>query len=109
MRRLLIALALAAGFAAPSLAADAVVTRNATIVAPAARQLPFPRTERAAAVWNERTCWSQCGAYTAWGMVACLNRDAQGVCLDRTDHADRMCQRACRTSAGPYLPDIFDF
>ena len=109
MRRFLIALILAAGFAAPSLAADAVVSRNVSVVAPAVRQLPFPRTERAAAVWNERACWTRCGSYTAWGMAACLNRDAQGVCLERADHSDRMCQRECRTSGGPYLPDIFDF
>ena len=95
--------------AAPAPAADAIVLRSGAISAPAARQLPFPRTERAASVWNERACWTQCGAYTAWAMAECLKRDPQGVCLERTDHADRMCQRACRTSGGPYLPDIFDF
>jgi hypothetical protein len=42
-------------------------------------------------------------------MADCLKHDAQGLCLDRTDHSDRMCQRACRTPGGPYLPDIFDF
>jgi hypothetical protein len=109
MRRLLIAFVLFAGFAAPLFAADVVVSRNASVVAPVARQLPFPRTERAASVWNERACWTQCGSYTAWAMAECLKRDAQGYCLDRTDHADRMCQRECRTSGGPYLPDIFDF
>ena len=110
MRRLLIALILAAGFAAPLLAADAVVSRNASVAAPTGvRQLPFPRTERAASVWNERACWSQCGSYTAWAMADCLKHDAQMVCIERADHSDRMCQRACRTSGGPYLPDIFDF
>ena len=109
MRGLLIALVTAAGFVVPSFAADAVVSRNGFVVAPAVRQLPFPRTERAASVWNERACWSQCGSYTAWGMAECLNRDAQGVCIERANHSDRMCQRACRTSGGPYLPDIFDF
>ena len=109
MRKLLIVCLLAAGFAAPALAADAVVNRNVSAIAPAARQLPFPRTERAASVWNERACWSECGARTAWGMVDCLNRDPQGVCLDRANHSDRMCQRECRASGGPLLPDIFDF
>jgi hypothetical protein len=109
MRRFLIALVLAAGFTAPALAADVAVSRNALVVAPAERQLPFPRTERAAAVWNERVCWTECGSHTAWAMASCRNRDPQGVCLDRTDYSDRMCQRACRTSGGPYLPDIFDF
>jgi hypothetical protein len=42
-------------------------------------------------------------------MADCLRRDAQGLCVERADHADRMCQRTCRTSAGPYVPDIFDF
>lgn len=109
MYRLLIALILVAGFAAPSAAADVAVSRNVSVITPAARQLPFPRTERAAAVWDERACWSECGAHTAWGMADCLRHDAQGVCLDRADHGDRMCQRECRTSGGPYLPDIFDF
>jgi hypothetical protein len=109
MYRLLIAFVLIAGCALPSFATDVAVRRNVSVVAPAARLLPFPRTERAAAVWDERACWSQCGSYTAWGMTGCLTRDAQGVCLDRTDHADRMCQRECRRAGGPYLPDIFDF
>jgi hypothetical protein len=109
MRNLLIAFILVVGFAAPSLAADAMVNRSVSAGVPAARQLPFPRTERAASVWNERACWSQCGAYTAWGMAECLKRDAQAVCIERADHADRMCQRECRASGGPYLPDIFDF
>jgi hypothetical protein len=42
-------------------------------------------------------------------MVACLERDTQGQCLKRADRGDRMCQRACRTSGGPWVPDIFDF
>src|SRR5689334_3256007 len=109
MRRLLIVLVVAAGFAAPSVAADVTMRRDTIAVDPAARQLPFPRTERAAAVWDERACWSQCGALTAWGMADCLRRDAQGLCVERADHGDRMCQRTCRTSGGPYLPDIFDF
>jgi hypothetical protein len=108
MRRFLIALVFAAGFAAPSLAADMVVSRSVSIAAPGAA-LPFPRTARAAAIWDERACWTQCGSRTTWAMADCLRRDVQGLCLDRTDHSDRMCQRECRTSGGPYLPDIFDF
>ena len=72
------------------------------------RQLPYPRSERAQAVWNERLCWSQCGSYTTWSMAACLEQDAQGRCLKFADRADRHCQRACRTAGGPLLPDIFD-
>jgi hypothetical protein len=109
MRRFFMTFVFAVGFATPLLAADALVSHTTSVSAPAVRQLPFPRTERAASVWNERACWSQCGAYTAWAMADCLKHDVQGVCVERADHADRMCQRACRTSGGPYLPDIFDF
>jgi hypothetical protein len=105
MRRVLIALVFAAGFAAPALAAD--MGRYVSAAAPGA--LPFPRTERAAAIWDERTCWTQCGAHTAWAMADCFKHDVQGLCLDRTDHSDRKCQRECRRAGGPYLPDIFDF
>jgi hypothetical protein len=70
---------------------------------------PFPLSERAQSVWASGTCWSECGSYTTWNLVACLQHDAQGHCLKRADHGDRMCQRACRTSGGPWLPDIFDF
>jgi hypothetical protein len=106
MRRFLIAMAFVVGFAAPTFAAD--MGRNVAAIAPGVA-LPFPRTARAAAIWDERTCWTQCGSHTAWAMADCFKHDAQGLCLDRTDHADRMCQRACRSSGGPYLPDIFDF
>jgi hypothetical protein len=91
----------------PVVAADvsAMPGRQATLDA---RPLPYPRSERAAAVWNERACWSQCGSYCTWGMAACLEHDAQGRCLKFTDRCDRQCQRDCRSAGGPYLPDIFD-
>jgi hypothetical protein len=102
MRTWLVAFALVGLLALPARAADVSLThRSVSIAAPV---LPFPRTERAAAVWNERACWSQCGAYCAWGMVSCLNRDPQGVCLDATNFCDRECLRTCRISGGPYLP-----
>lgn len=66
--------------------------------------LPFPRGERAQSVWASRACWSDCGAYCAWGEAGCLNRDSQGQCLKLTDTCDRYCQRECRTSGGPLLP-----
>jgi hypothetical protein len=69
--------------------------------------LPFPRSERAAAIWNERACWSECGAHTAWGMAACLQYDAQGRCLRLADKADRFCQRRCRSLGGPLVSGIF--
>ena len=68
------------------------------------QELPFPRGARAQSVWASGTCWSECGAYCAWGAAGCLTRDAQGLCLKLTDKCDRYCQRQCRTSGGPLLP-----
>lgn len=67
-------------------------------------ELPFPRSERAQAVWASDRCWKECGSYCAWGMAGCLKEDSQGRCLKLTDRCDRYCQRECRTGAGPYLP-----
>jgi hypothetical protein len=69
----------------------------------------FQPSEHAQSIRASGACWSECGSYTTWNLVACLEHDAQGHCLKRTDWGDRMCQRACRTSGGPWLPDIFDF
>jgi hypothetical protein len=69
--------------------------------------LPFPRSERAAAIWDERACWSECGAHTAWSLTACVLYDAQGRCLRFADTADRFCQRACRTRGGPVVSGLF--
>lgn len=66
--------------------------------------LPFPRGERSASVWALGACWSECGSYCAWGMAACLTRDAQGHCLKVGDKCDRYCQRTCRSNAGPLVP-----
>jgi len=68
------------------------------------RELPFPRGERAQAIWASNRCWKECGSYCAWGMAGCLKEDSQGRCLKLTDRCDRYCQRECRTNAGPYLP-----
>ena len=70
--------------------------------------LPFPRWERAQSVWASGACWSDCGAHCAWGLAACLARDAQGRCLKLGDACDRYCQRQCRASGGPLVSDIFD-
>ena len=69
--------------------------------------LPFPRSERAQAVWASGACWSECGAFCAWGQASCLEQDAQGRCLRLTDKCDRYCQRECRTRGGPLLPIEF--
>lgn len=66
--------------------------------------LPFPRSERAQAVWSSSACLRDCGAYCAWGQTQCLTRNAQSQCLKLTDDCDRYCQRSCRTSGGPWLP-----
>lgn len=71
------------------------------------QQPPFPRSEPTQAVWDAGACWSECGAYCAWGEAGCLERDAQGQCLKLTDKCDRYCQRTCRTSGGPLLPIEF--
>ena len=65
---------------------------------------PFPRSERAAAVWSSDRCWRECGSFCAWGMAGCLRQDSQGHCLKLTDRCDRYCQRECRVTSGPYLP-----
>ena len=70
---------------------------------------PFALSERSQSVWASGACWSECGSYATWNLVACLYRDTQGRCLKRADTDDRACQRACRTMGGPLLPDIFDF
>lgn len=89
---------------APAEAAD--VTLHSRVVPPAPA-LPFARSERAQSVWASGLCWSECGSYTAWNLVACLERDRQGRCLKRADSADRACQRECRSSGGPLLPIDF--
>lgn len=65
---------------------------------------PFALSKRAQSVWASGACWSECGSYTTWNLVDCLDHDAQGRCLKHTDAGDRACQRACRTRGGPFLP-----
>ena len=69
-----------------------------------AEVLPFPRSNRAQAIWDGGACWDECNAYTTWNLIDCLDRDWQGRCLKHTDAADRACQRRCRLRGGPYLP-----
>lgn len=107
MRMILLVVAIL-GPVAPAAAAELSTLRMRQFTDQPVRTLPYPRSERAEAVWNERTCWSECGAHTAWGMAACLQYDNQGRCLRLADRADRYCQRECRTMGGPYVPDIFD-
>ena len=69
--------------------------------------LPFPRSDRAQAVWESDACWNGCGAQCSWGQNACLRVDAQSHCVAWTDACDRTCLKTCRTSGGPLL-DITD-
>jgi len=96
--------------AAPAAAAETAASRPVVwrYNTPAHDQLPFARGERAQSVWASDACWTDCGSHCAWGIAGCLTRDAQGHCLKLGDICDRYCQRECRTSGGPLLPDIFD-
>ncbi|MGH6665487.1 MAG: hypothetical protein ACREB2_11385 [Pseudolabrys sp.] len=88
------------GVISPALAGDKQAWRyNRHSVEP-----PFERSERAQSVWASGACWSECGSHTTWNLVACLREDTQRHCLKQADAGDRMCQRACRTSGGPWLP-----
>jgi len=93
--------------AGPAAAADLqpyAVAGQQSYAAPGRLQVvPFPRSDRAQSVWASRACWSECGAYCAWGMAQCLERDSQGYCLSQTDRCDRVCQSQCRTRGGPLL------
>lgn len=102
MKRFALILALLLGglSALPAMAGEAAMWRyNRHSPEPA-----FPLSERARSVWASGACWSDCGSYTTWNLVACLEHDTQGHCLKVTNRADRYCQRECRTSGGPLLP-----
>jgi hypothetical protein len=70
--------------------------------------LPFPRSARAQAVWDEGACWRDCQVTCTSGLAGCLSFDSQGRCLQATDACDRSCQRQCRVRGGPYLAPLFD-
>jgi hypothetical protein len=91
--------------AVPAGAADVAVTHSrAYTPAPRVYVLPFPRGDQAQSVWASSACWDDCGRSCAWGLVECVQHDAQGHCLKLTDRCDRYCQTACRTQGGPFLP-----
>jgi len=107
MKYLLVALTLGgllAAALAPANAADWKPTRYRAAPAERFYVLPFPRSERAQSVWASSACWSDCGRSCAWGLIECVETDAQGHCLKITDRCDRYCQRECRTTGGPLLP-----
>jgi hypothetical protein len=97
-------LALAAG---PASAGDIKAATPIWHYSARGHALPFPRSERAQAVWASGACWSECGSYCAWGLAGCLQVDPQGRCLKLADTCDRYCQRECRTQAGPLFPIDF--
>ena len=102
MTRFVLVLALLFGALAapPALAGDGAVWRYNKH----SNEPPFPLGGRAESIWGGGACWSECGSFTAWNLVACLERDKQGRCLKRADAGDRYCQRLCRTGGGPLLP-----
>ena len=109
------ALALLAGFALIGLWPGAAGRAQAADLAAyphvspgVAAPLPFPRSERAQAVWASDACWNGCQSYCTWGEAACIRYDEQGNCLLATDRCGRACQRNCRGWGGPLVPDIFD-
>lgn len=90
------------GIVMPAAAADLGATRSGygqgqTSV------LPFPRSARAEAVWDETACWRDCQATCTADLAGCLPVDTQGYCVKYTDACDRSCQRECRVRGGPYL------
>jgi hypothetical protein len=110
MRPALLALALLLGgilmpsAVSPAAAVEATLWRYKT----PHPDLPYPRSEQAQSIWASGSCWSECGSHCTWGIAACLTHDAQGHCLSLGDTCDRYCQRQCRSSGGPLVPDIFD-
>jgi len=105
------ALALAAAMTAPRAAEPTLASASPPVIwrynAPG-RTLPFPRSERAESVRASGACWDECGSHCTWGVAACLSHDAQGHCLKLGNACDRYCQRECRTSGGPFVPDLLD-
>ena len=70
MKRFALVLALLLGglSALPATAGDTAIWRyNRHSPEP-----PFPLSERAQSFWASGACWSECGSYTTWNLVACL-------------------------------------
>ena len=66
---------------------------------------PFSRSARSQAVWDGGACWSQCQSSCTWSLTQCLYDDTtQGSCVINNDPCDLVCQRACRSDGGPFLP-----
>jgi len=71
------------------------------------RMLPFPRSERAQAVWASAACWAGCQIYCTDALDRCLNESSdQARCLAATDTCDRVCQGDCRLRGGPLIAPI---
>ena len=96
---MVLALAGLAASATAAAAADLVLLQRPVT----GHVLPFPRGERAEAVWASGGCWTACSSTTTWTLAACLSVDSQGRCVTRADAGDRACQRTCRLRGGPYL------
>ncbi len=115
MRSFLLVVLLLAGIISPAIAGDgASPSAPPPVIGPhppiwrfngPPQDPPFSRSAGSQAVWEGGTCWSQCGAYCASSLTQCLYDDGtQGRCVVNTDSCDLICQRACRTDGGPFLP-----
>ena len=115
--RITVTLGLCAGLAVPAGAADVTAApqghhqkaRVSSLTGLPPHALPFPRSKREQSVWASDGCWDAAQDHCTWGEAECIVHDAQGACLQYTDHCDRVAQRLCRTRGGPLVPDIFDF
>lgn len=105
-----IALLMVAAVSWPAGAADYSLRRDRAVQqfpTRGLRPLPFPRGERAQAVWAEGGCWKMCQIGCTDGLDRGIEADGdQAAALAATNRCDRSCQQACRMAGGPLLPPI---
>jgi hypothetical protein len=112
MKRMLIGCLFALGIAVPAVAGDYLVRHE--IAFPGAKDgivhvNPYPTSKRAASIWGSDACWRGCASSCAWHMEACVSGTDADLCRPTFDACNRSCQRSCRTSGGPLLPDFLDW
>lgn len=97
--------------AAPATAADYSLWRRPPPVREAGPVLPFPRSERAQAIWASAACWAPCQSVCTDALDRCLRESPdQARCLAAADTCDRICQSGCRQGGelggGPLIAPI---
>lgn len=109
------ALLTVAALSLPAVAADYSLRRDGTTVHQTSastwtqrlRPLPFPRGERAQAIWAEGGCWKMCQIDCTDGLDRGIEANGDQVAaLVSTNLCDRSCQQACRLAGGPLIPPI---